>query len=152
MRIRTGGSCSERRRADGHTSPQRVEIFRLIAEHYAEAERKYQEDGTDYPLVPGGTERAIDMTACASDTMLRDDLDELFAKAGIPKRKGDWMGFHAARRGFADVILSKEGLESASAGLGHNSMNTTKIYVGEYDHGRISRNRLHMEAEEQDES
>lgn len=137
------------------TKGQRREIDAAIAGPLAAWEAAYQAgEITDYPLLPAGRfdsrrkkeDATVLMMRPVSDNALRHQLAATFAKAGIPKT--DRLGFHAIRRGWADMVRASEGMDAVVSAGGWSRRETAEGYLSEYQHEDIEKARRRMEQEE----
>lgn len=130
------------------TRRQREAVDEALRTYLAAWEAEWQENGTDYPLLPGGRLDRNQLTRePIGDRSLRYlwvELEELAKVETRPRR-----GFHAARRAWADDLVATEGLDTATAAGGWSRRETVEgIYVSKIKHAHLERARLQRERRE----
>jgi integrase len=128
------------------TRRQRAAIDAALATYLATWEAAWQADGTDYPLIPGGRgDRAL-LPEPISDRALRKVWPLIEAAAGVESR--DRLGFHGARRSWADDIEEGEGLDTVTAAGGWSRRETPEtLYVSRRKYGHLEKARKRRERE-----
>lgn len=130
------------------TSVQHAELVAVTTGPLAERESAWLEHGTDYALIPGGRlDRKGLMSVPISDKALRREFADILKAAGIPKAAGDWLGFHAIRRIWAEMVNARHGRSVTKGAGGWSDEETVDTYLPDYEPEHGSKARQLMEDE-----
>lgn len=140
------------------TLQQRLEFVRAIWKRWngvrwvpgylSRLEERYQQEGKDYPLIPGGVlprDGVIRRARQVANNTLLNWLAEAEEKAEVPHVPR--RGWHGVRRAWADYTMDQTDLDTVQAAGAWSDRDTPeRIYLERVKRGRLAKSREAQEA------
>ena len=117
----------------------RAELDAAFTGYLAEREAAYQQDGTDYYLLPGGDDARGLTYKPLTYNALRSMLVDAEVKAEVPRRAK--RALHGFRRAWADAINDAVGLDTTQHAGGWHNRETVETYLSPVKYGHLERAR-----------